>query len=125
METIKQRIQSKAKKVKRYVNRSEQFQQNKLFQNDQSRFYRNLEGASHENLCPDPKQATEFWSNLWSNPVEHHTGQWLDELKEETKGIENKLIYLLTLSPFKSKSTAQPAGKVLVQMGYTDFGTKL
>ena len=43
IETIRQRISAKATKIKRYNNRCQQFQQNKLFQNDQTRFYRSLE----------------------------------------------------------------------------------
>ena len=38
IETIRQRITAKATKIKRYSNRCRQFQQNKLFQNDQTRF---------------------------------------------------------------------------------------
>ena len=82
IETIKQRICSKATKVKRYNNRCQQFQQNKLFQNDQSRFYRSLEETNAENLSPNPEEATKFWSNLWSNPIEHRESTWLGEVKD-------------------------------------------
>ena len=76
--------------MKRYNNRCQQFQQNKLFQNDQTRFYRSLEESNVENVCPNPEEATEFWSNLWSNPVEHHEGLWLGEVKEGLKNLEKQ-----------------------------------
>ena len=52
IETIRQRVSAKATKVRRYNNRCQQFQQNKLFQNDQTRFYRSLEDNSRKR---DPK----------------------------------------------------------------------
>ena len=87
IETIRQRISAKATKIKRYNNRCQQFQQNKLFQNDQTRFYRSLEDSNAENVSPNPEEATKFWSDLWSNPVEHREGLWLGELKEDLKTV--------------------------------------
>ena len=90
IETIRQRVSAKATKVRRYNNRCQQFQQNKLFQNDQTRFYRSLEDNNAENVTPNPEEATEFWSNLWSNPVEHREGLWLEDVKEDLRTVERQ-----------------------------------
>ena len=44
MEELKQRITAKATKVKRYDNRIKQFQDNRNYQTNQGRFFKNLEG---------------------------------------------------------------------------------
>ena len=42
IETIKQRVLAKTNKLKRYNKRSQQYQQNRIFQSDQTRFFRSL-----------------------------------------------------------------------------------
>ena len=80
----------KPPKLKRYNNRCQQFQQNKLFQNDQSCFYRSLEKTNAQNLSPNPEEATKFWSNLWRNPIEHCESTWLGEVKEDLDSLEKQ-----------------------------------
>ena len=41
LEELKQRLQAKSKKIKRYEQRIEQFRVNKLFQQDQKKFTKN------------------------------------------------------------------------------------
>ena len=33
---------------------------------------------------------SEFWSNLWSNPVEHREGLWLEDVKEDLRTVERQ-----------------------------------
>ena len=44
MEEIKQRVISKASKVKRYVRRVKQFQDDRLFSSNQGMFFKSLQG---------------------------------------------------------------------------------
>jgi len=44
MEELKQRVTAKKEKIKRYESRNAQFQQNRLFQNNQKRLFERLEG---------------------------------------------------------------------------------
>ena len=41
-ETLKQKVQAKAQRIRRYEKRGTQYSQNKLFKEDTKRFYRNL-----------------------------------------------------------------------------------
>ena len=51
-EELKRRIRAKARKVKRYQNRIDQFKQNGFFQTNQHRFYQELNGNSKESIVP-------------------------------------------------------------------------
>ena len=90
IETIKQRVLAKTNKLKRYNKRCQQYQQNRLFQSDQTRFFRSLEKEQVENIPPNADEATKFWSNIWSNPVSHTDSNWLDEIKDDLKGVEKQ-----------------------------------
>ena len=41
-ETLKQKVQAKAQRIRRYENRETQYSQNKMFKEDTKKFYRNL-----------------------------------------------------------------------------------
>ena len=84
IEELKQRIKAKAAKIKRYKNRIEQFRQNRLFQTDQSRLYKELNGEEAINLAPDKEEAKSFWSDIWSKEVKHNKdAEWLRKIREE------------------------------------------
>ena len=56
-EELKERIKAKAATLKRYNNRVNQYRENRLFQSNQSKFYQELDGKSHEdNTIPDKKK---------------------------------------------------------------------
>ena len=79
MEELKQRITAKATKVKRYDNRINQFQDNRNFQTNQRRFFKNLEGKEERT-----KDATTFWKRMWSTKVEHkQDAGWIVKVKEK------------------------------------------
>ena len=91
IESIKQRILAKANKIRRYNKRCKQFQDNKLFQADQTRFFRSLEeGNNITTTAPNPEEATEFWSSIWSNNVNHNESDWLGDIKEDLKNVEKQ-----------------------------------
>ena len=85
-EEIKQRIAAKIGKIKRYSNRVNQYHQNRVFQNNQKRFFNELngDGEQQENEAPDAKEAKEFWSAIWSNEAQHNRdAKWLKDFKKE------------------------------------------
>ena len=56
----KQRIKAKAATLKRYKSRVNQYRQNRLLQSNQSKFYQELDGKSHEeNIIPDKEKKLE------------------------------------------------------------------
>ena len=53
LEELKQRIQAKTTKIKRYDHRIEQYRINRLFQQDQNRVYQQLNGKIESRKKPD------------------------------------------------------------------------
>ena len=64
MEELKQRITAKANKVKQYDNRIKQFQDNRNFETNQGRFFKNLEGKEERTKPPNAEDATAFWKGI-------------------------------------------------------------
>ena len=86
-EEIKQRISAKVGKIKRYSSRINQYQQNRVFQNNQKRFFSQLngEGEQQQNEAPNAGQAKEFWSAIWSKEVNHNKdAKWLKDFKKNS-----------------------------------------
>ena len=71
MGDLKQRITAKATKVKQYDNRINQFQDNRNFETNQGRFFKNFEGKEERTKPPNAEDATAFWKGMWSTKVEH------------------------------------------------------
>ena len=44
---------------------------NNNFQNNQGRFFKNLEGKEKRTKPPTAEDATSFWKGIWSAKVEH------------------------------------------------------
>ena len=69
VEELKQRITAIAAKVRRYQGRVDSYRQNRLFENNQRQFYRELD--EEEERCDDDQPVAEeskqFWGNVWSS----------------------------------------------------------
>ena len=68
----KQRITATAAKVRRYQGRVDSYRQNRLFENNQRQFYREL-GREEERFDDQPvaEQLKQFWGNIWSHSADH------------------------------------------------------
>ena len=62
IEELKQRLVAIAAKVGRHQERVDRFRQNRMFQNNQRQFYRELnqEGERHDDDQPDAKESKRF-----------------------------------------------------------------
>ena len=73
LEELKQRITAIATKVRRYQALLESYTQNRLFENNQWQFYRELD--QEEERCDDDQPVAEeskqFWKNIWSQSADH------------------------------------------------------
>ena len=67
IEELKQRITAIAAKVRRYQGRVDSYRQNRLFENNQRQFYKELD--QEKERCDDDKPVAEeskqFWGNIW------------------------------------------------------------
>ena len=86
IEELKQRITSIAAKVRRYQGWVNSYRQNRLFENNQRQFYREL--GQEEERCDDDQPGAEeskhFWGNIWSQSADHRKdAKWLQHLLSE------------------------------------------
>ena len=72
-EDLKQALQAKAQRIRRYTNRSEQYKQNKMFSEDSKRFYRELgKKAIQIEKPPDIGKVKKFCQNILHQEVKHN-----------------------------------------------------
>lgn len=91
VEQLKQDIIALTAKVKRYSDRIKQFQQNRLFEKDQGRFYENLDQPDRVSVQPDAEDAKEFWQNIWSKEQTHNSdAEWLKVVKTEHEHLNKQ-----------------------------------
>ena len=86
IEELKQRLQAKSVKLKRYEQRIHRYQVNRLFQQDQKRVYQqiNWTSRSFSEVRPDAEESQQFWRDIWGKEVLHNeNAEWLKELKKE------------------------------------------
>jgi hypothetical protein len=88
-EKLKQQIQAKAQRIRRYEKRSKQFRQNKVFKTDSKKFYREIgKNQIAVKEPPPPDKIEEFWSKIWEEDKHHNeAAQWI---QEEQDRLENK-----------------------------------
>ena len=88
LEELKQRLQAKSMKIKRYDQRIEQYKINRLFHQDQKRVYQQLNGKVNSDVKPDADESIRFWSNIWDSEVHHRKdAEWL---KEQRAGKDDR-----------------------------------
>ena len=90
IEELKQRLIAMAAKLKRYDDRVKQYQQNRLFDNNQKAFYKEIQNESHgENEIPNEEEARNFWSGIWGQATEHNrNAPWMRRVEQQLGGRE-------------------------------------
>ena len=88
IEELKQRMIAKSAKVKRYEQRVTQFRQNRMFNVDQKKIYKELNGGGNSSGdVPGAEESKRFWGDIWSVEKEHNRdARWLKDLKNENNG---------------------------------------
>ena len=91
-ETLKQKIQLKAHRIRRYEKRTKFFRQNKLFKDDPKRLYREIDKQTIEvNDIPSENEIKNFWSSIWSNDKGFNAdAEWINKVAEKYKNIETQ-----------------------------------
>lgn len=88
---LKQKVYAWANRIRRYRERVDRYRQNRLFQSDQRKVYRDWEGIGqrvHDGQLPDAFAMNDFWRGIWSVPVEHTEGDWMNTVRRECETIE-------------------------------------
>ena len=89
IEELKQRVLAKTAKIKRYESRVDQFNQNRLFQNNQKKLFEKIEGIERmSDVTPDADETKKFWSGIWGKDVLHNEGaEWLQGVEKEVERV--------------------------------------
>ena len=87
IEELKQSMLAKNAKVKRYVQRIEQFRQNRIFDLNQKKIYAELNrNQIRSNDVPNAEECTKFWGDILGVRKEHNReAAWLKDLKRDSK----------------------------------------
>ena len=85
VEELKQRVIAKSAKIKRYEGRINQYQQNRMYSNNQKMFFERLEGKERSNdMIPDATETKTFWKEIWEKEIEHnHRAEWIESVEKE------------------------------------------
>ncbi|CAG4949543.1 unnamed protein product [Parnassius apollo] len=89
IDDLKQKIAAWRKRIRRFNERSRRFNQNRLFQSDQKRLYKSLERPEVCGAGPGLDQAdtVAFWRGLWSEPVNHSEGPWMEVVASQSASV--------------------------------------
>lgn len=89
-ETIKQRIKAYAGRIKRYEDMSNRKAQNKLFHENQHKFYRNLDRKTEPpERIPNKDEIEGFWSSILSQPIPYNRqAPWISEISQANANIQ-------------------------------------
>ena len=101
IQELKQRITVIAAKVRRYQGRLDSYRQNRLFENNQTQFCKELD--QEEERCDDDQpvaqESKQFWRNIWSQSADHKKdAKWLQELQSEVNVKKQEKIDITTES---------------------------
>ena len=91
-ERLKQRMQLKAQRLRRYEKRNKFFRQNKVFKEDAKKFYRELgKGILEVKEPPEEEDVEQFWNDLWGEEkLFNDNASWLGREEERMEEIEQQ-----------------------------------
>ena len=73
-----------------------QYQQNRLFENNQKRFYEEIQnGEKNESEIPDDEESKNFWKGIWVQATEHDLdAPWIRRVQQQIQGRQQEEIEL-------------------------------
>ena len=88
-ETMKQKVQAKTLRIRRYETGETQCIQNKMFKEDPPKIYRNLDTKSIEaRKHPSVAEVESYWKSLWGEKAQdNESTDWIR--REERRKISN------------------------------------
>lgn len=90
LDTYKQKLKCLAAKLKKYKTKTQRYQHNKLFNENQQKFYRTFNPNLTSKSVPSKDDMTIYWANLWEKPTEHnYNAKWIQEIGKEMQGKQD------------------------------------
>ena len=90
---MKQQITAVGAKIKWFSSRINQYQQNRMFVNNQGQFFQRLNNEEENHQCeiPNSEEAQTFLRGICSERKEHHKdAEWLRNVKKELEQDEGQ-----------------------------------
>jgi hypothetical protein len=83
--TLKQKVQAKSQKTRRYEKREKQYSLNKKLKEDTKTFYRNLGMKTIQpREPPSMVEAETYWKPLWEEEAQHNErAEWIKKGREK------------------------------------------
>lgn len=90
LDNLKQKIKAFGHRIRRYNERTKRHKNNKIFFQNQSQFFRDLEKTENEgDNRVDSKTAHKFWSDVWAGGAAHDDkAYWIEEARSQIPSIE-------------------------------------
>ena len=89
LEEINQKVLAKEGRLKRYRQRVKQYRQNRIFQNNERKFYQQLGGHDTKTYQqPDAKETEQFWTKIWQPKKHNEKAEWINDMTRELEGLE-------------------------------------
>ena len=88
-EELKQKLQVKAQRLRRFTKSNKFYRQNKIFETDAKKFYREIgKTAINVDNIPSEAEVREFWNKILGNDKGHNeNAEWLKNLEESANDI--------------------------------------
>jgi len=106
-ETLKQKMQTKAQRIRRYEKRETHYSKNKKFKEDTKKFYRNLGIKNIEaREPPSMAEAETYWKSLWGEEAQHNKrADWIRrEQKRKISLMDWRLIQISEIALYLLKA---------------------
>ena len=103
-ETLKQKIQLKAQRIRKYEKRTKFYRQNNTFQSDKKKFYRER-GSKQINVekSPTTDEIEIFWKKIWGTHKEFtENAKWLKNEEARCNGLEEQEWNEITTTELKN-----------------------
>jgi len=100
-ETLKQKVQAKAQRIRRFEKRETKYSLNKMFREDTKKSYRNLGMKNIEaRESPFMAEAETYWKSLWGEEAQHNKrAEWIRmEQKRKLSLMDWRPIYILEIA---------------------------
>ena len=91
-ETIKQTMQLKAQRMRRYEKRVKFYRQNLIFKNDAKKFYRDiLKEKVTVNETPAINDIETIWDTIWSEEKDfNEKAEWIKNVQTDNANIQEQ-----------------------------------
>ena len=91
-ETLKQKIQVKAQRLRSYDKKIRFYRQNKIFKTDAKKFYREIgKGTINIEEPSVDEEMTKFWNDIWRKEKNvNNEAEWIRREEERVNEVEEQ-----------------------------------